>query len=1106
MTTKRRFALLLLSATAAACGSGSDGAPPDVGSDTLLAITVKDIAGTVNCARVIVGSTSTLFDNLNVIGKRAFTSISVPPGTAVVSVQGFGVACAEVPGASSADGGSSADASAHPADAGVPPIVIAAGGPDTVVVPSGATTTATLDLAPLTTQGTTPAFEAPQCLLAGSACKVGGAVCCTGHCGVDFGGASSSCRAIEPPGAVTATLPPNRKADEFFVRGGRMSYPAFDGDAFFATFPRVPRDPVPTSTGDVRTQFVVPALAAIGADPGRVTALLSPQMQRQLPGGDFGALLRSLCTDGDTTADNRVVCAELLGMPPPTALVNERLGMTRDQMKTEIERQVFYWVFHQRERGVLIEHKPVVAVQRAGQAVTSVFGAFLSKYRIVNEVGLNEATASETGRALLATVTGQASLVSSKDDPTALVLLPYGTAPEDATVTALRFAYRITARGKSGQTSDPPGYAVWIDAAEGDLLKYVGASAADGDAGAAVGDAGAAPSTTMRGRIWCRDPVNMGTCQPMAAVETQGQGIDAFARNVQFDMENGALGPWKLPCPLTSCPPTSLPAAPNVCGDGNAQGRAGNLFFSLNRSLGVVRNAGRFTTFGPPIAVTMDANQDQNTASFDRLSLTFAAGSSLACGNPSMEKLPGATDGTIINHELAHLVTMQLQSMDATHRCDAADCPFTNPYNRAFFHDYADGYAAILSGSPCIGGWQEKNKSTIGSSSQADQIAAACGHHSAGSDLPRLLFSDQSAENVFTESAAFAMQVQMDDKAASQFASNSADVNRRNARQDWFPIRRRASPEPYGDGQIVGAALWHLREGMFSLSQDVGIGSLLGHLNQAIWSTGFSPTVCLADTPECDANVYRSGRELLLHLVDNWMASEGRQSTNKVLSAFARAGIFLAPVGCLNGKLLAVDASNDDQYCGTGKTGGDAIIDIDFDRTVNTTSIKSMGIFQRQDDVISVSAAPPRLRIWTGPRVVFNSAGGAASVSPDLCNDQYYVQYRVSPFGSTPEQRQAMGWTTLPDAATGSLAPVPANDCAGTALFPAAVWDAMKPATKARPEGVPQIVEYRAVTSRRGFPALGERYSDQPGNGQWTNQAGAQPAVFNRPSAFFVTP
>ena len=559
------------------------------------------------------------------------------------------------------------------------------------------------------------------------------------------------------------------------------------------------------------------------------------------------------------------------------------------------------------------------------------------------------------------------------------MLLPYGTVPSQSRITALRFAYRLSTSATNLQRRDPRSHTVWIDAATGDLLKYVGDSAAD---------------TAVTQKIWCRDPIAGGICQVSAPLTV----FDGKPRYIQARMalDHASVQSWDATNPSLS----TLPGASMACAAGQAQARGANVFFSVHKALGTVRSAGRFTDFEHPLKIGLDDPGNQNVASFDEMTLKFTRGKAVGydCRHES-EDLAGSTDGTIIAHEVAHLVTMQLQTMESRSRCDRDDCPSTNPYNRSFFHDYADGYSSILSGSPCIGGWSQKNVGrTVAASSLTEQqeLAASCGRHVPGSALPRLLFAERESGNVFQEKPAFDL---------SQQATRALEASEppfivtalENARVDSFPLRREPSREEYGDGQIVGAALWHLREGMFSLGEEGGIASLLSNLNEAIWATGFSPTACPAERLECDANVYRSGRELLHHLLDSWMASEAKYAANKVLSAFARAGIFLVPVDCLDGQWNIPDETPDKRFCPNGDMGADAIIDIK--RGIGSAPRSLQGINFPQDDVWAKGwNGLVTFQVWTGPNTTFkpvkDDVGGPPSLTPPCAttSSRYFIE------------------------------------------------------------------------------------------------------------------
>src|SRR5262249_38658019 len=123
-------------------------------------------------------------------------------------------------------------------------------------------------------------------------------------------------------------------------------------------------------------------------------------------------------------------------------------------------------------------------------------------------------------------------------------------------------------------------------------------------------------------------------------------------------------------------------------------------------------------------------------------------------------------------------------------------------------------------------------------------------------------------------------------------------------------------------------------------------------------------------------------------------AHNGAHSTNKLLSGFARVGLFLMPSECIDGDATTGNPG----FCPVpsgGENGGDAIVDVDDNDPSDDPVID--GITHPEIDYAKRGAAPASFRVWTGPRYKFNSAGQARSYTPSSttpapCNTQYQVE------------------------------------------------------------------------------------------------------------------
>jgi hypothetical protein len=435
--------------------------------------------------------------------------------------------------------------------------------------------------------------------------------------------------------------------------------------------------------------------------------------------------------------------------------------------------------------------------------------------------------------------------------------------------------------------------------------------------------------------------------------------------------------------------------------------RSAHLRGHLDRILSLSEHGGVLQPFAP-LSLVLDASGSDNTANFDLRTITLIKGPDpgRGCAPSTSANRSGAEDGTIVAHEIGHLVTAQLQ---LDNRCLTDDCPYLNPNNRSFFHDYADGLAAMWTQTPCIGGWAR----TGGAGTRGD-LAAACAAGNESSGLPRVLYADDR-ESV--PDLAFGLYPVLLPHAGQAFVPPLAKpVMGASLRIDRFPDHRRIGGGglgDYADGQIVGSAFWHLWQGMYSLVNDAASPVLWSRINRGIWSTGFAPSSCL-ESPSCDLNIYRAARELLIHLGEEWKETDaGQSSMNKLLAAFARAGIFAVPPMCLEADSVATDA-DDPVLCEKGLNAGDAIVIAD-DRTT-TDGRNQWGIRLADDDFIAAGGTTtpgPLFRVWTGPTFEFDATGTAVDVATGTrrCNGLYQVTYRLA---GNPATERSSGWLTLP--------------------------------------------------------------------------------------------
>jgi hypothetical protein len=126
---------------------------------------------------------------------------------------------------------------------------------------------------------------------------------------------------------------------------------------------------------------------------------------------------------------------------------------------------------------------------------------------------------------------------------------------------------------------------------------------------------------------------------------------------------------------------------------------------------------------------------------------------------------------------------------------------------------------------------------------------------------------------------------------------------RRVEGQDLFPEHRSLSTSGYGDGQILGWGLWHVRR---EFNEASALGTLLINSSQldALSTASFTNS-------STDKAVHDNFINLLEELADGYTTS---RNVHKVLSGFARAGLFLSPADAV------IDI--DDDYLDRGSTTG----------------------------------------------------------------------------------------------------------------------------------------------------------------------------------------
>jgi hypothetical protein len=849
-------------------------------------------------------------------------------------------------------------------------------------------------------------------------------------------------------------------------KGAGGKFPSFDGDNFLVNL--TPR-PV---AGEVTSQHVLaetirPLLQAMGYD--RLGKEIAPPKGdaagSRLPLADLARLAAQTCTEvqGADLARFHPVCQAMQSGNADAAAEREfslAYGATFSQFKADIEGQRIQYVFTQRRQGVPIEHSAIIATRWDGETVTSVHGTLFNSYRVANRVVLTPKRAIAAGQQRLQQLDALAAPLGARGKPDSadLVLLPYGTVRDGAGVetTALRYAYRATLFASRAPAPDLPrenlSWLAWLDAQDGMILQLM-------------------PQFAGRravGMAWRRDPATLAEPHYFE-VDPPANGrftlsLDGvfyrFDRFGNYSLDDGEVDIADTtrgghdPANFNQ-PPLNV-AANAVCGmKPNSGFRQVNAYAHLYSFREMLVAAGTIPPF-PDAAINVIIDRDPfgigDFALYDdgtgHSRLTFAADNNILdsplCPDPPSGWLPGAEDATTLAHEMAHLSTIRLQQQRPSEWCASAPCPVPGPARRAF-HDFADAWAEAYASTPCQGGWEFKN---IG----GPNWVKGCLHDDP--DLPPRL---SAVAEPF-------------DPAVPPY---------------HFPERRqRLANSDYDDGEIASTALWLTREGMRSKSLASGTAQYWVRINRALYDFGMIASTCMG----CDRDIYRGLQDLLRHMTHQWATAglhagppasvhDGAHTTNKLLSAWARTGVFLIPSECLDGD----PSTGNPSFCPIalkGENGGDALVDVDDNDPGDDPVID--GVTHPETDYIKRGAAPPTFRVWTGPRYRFDAQGHADPLTPSAkrpapCNAQFEVEiasdaaFTLNRFTSTAGTWKQVSRVAVPE-------------CYGRWAPQASDW-----ATVAGTAGDVRVY-YRLRT--RDAAGGNEKISTSPGSGSYTVPAG----------------
>ncbi|MFL5381668.1 MAG: hypothetical protein ACJ8GN_04020 [Longimicrobiaceae bacterium] len=843
--------------------------------------------------------------------------------------------------------------------------------------------------------------------------------------------------------------------------GTRGKFASFDGDNFAVNLP--PRVAPPLTAHEVLDRTVVPLLRAMGYGErlGEITLPRDRPQGDRLPTPDLAGLAAETCkeVEGNPYQRFHAVCRAMIeGTSNPVAerVFQLAYGLSFAQFKADLERPQIVYVFTQRLDSIPIEHVGIVAARWEGETVTTVHGSLLNRYRVTNQVRLSPQTAADSGQARLLRLHGIDPRLELPRGPADLVLLPYGAAraEDGGPAIGLRYAYRTLLSafpaGGPQRPEDLLSWRAWIDAETGRLLELTPQFA----------------SVSGAGLSWRRDPGTPTQLRQFTVDQAGGSYVlsraGVFKRVDRFG--DGAFDDGEVSIPASSgvgstalanfnVPPLNA-AANALCASGaNDAFRQVNAFANLTSYREILVNAGTIPLFPEaPATIRMDMGGNQNSASYDGAGtgqsvLSFAIGSgfsSPACpdvgwgffgmaSDPSV--LSATNDATGMTHEFAHISTARLQDRRPANWCGTLPCPIPGQ-GRKLFHDFADAFAEAYASSPCMGGWYRKNAGGV-------NVARNCATHHEGGALPRLA----SVGEPFSASWPL----------------------------DHFPEKRATFAGDYADGQIVAAALWLTRQGMRSKSLPSGTVQYWVRLVRGVYNFGVLNNTCTG----CDRDIYRYAQNLLQQLAQQWAtagqpggppgsAHDGARTANKLLSGWARVGIFLVPSPCIDGNA----ATGDPTFCPVsagGEMGGDAVVDV-FDNAPGDDNVIDQ-VTHPEFDYIRRGGPLPTFRVWTGPRFKFNASGMASSYTPSAatpspCYRQYQVELSSSP-NFTPSVKSlwiSVSTTTQPE-------------CYGTWTPTASTWNALGGTTG-------DVEVYYRVRTRNtvGGP---EKISTAPGSGSY---------------------
>lgn len=879
---------------------------------------------------------------------------------------------------------------------------------------------------------------------------------------------------IEKEFEAAALAQKGAAATALFKEGATAILPVFDAEGFFVSLP-------PQLAGDPVDQV----LKAVGFDDETTGLEIRRAREVAVPAADLAGLASAVCRGlpkkkGDQVekqkekgGEARGICDALAqGFQPSMAmdkLLKASYGMNFQQFKNVIERrevQTFFQQFREVKpnenpnkyvvaKKVPIEHLGFFA--RGGEREKGKFVAgrvITIKPEVLNEVRINEKAAADAAKEALENFRGISSVQTP--DRVELLLLPYGEAKRHGRrVPALRYVYRMPIVAEYGRQKGL--FYVWLDAKDGSIraLQPLLPRRSSQVAVPAQGwtfnrHAGLALRVTP-------DPFEVDAAANGWYV-LQLSGV--FGR---VDRRGDNLFDDEVSIPENtdgSSPTFANFEQPKLRDPAKSGFEEVDLLATLNRYRKMANEIRVFQPFPAPlpgkasgqIRIAFAVESDWSCGGYARAdSITFGR-----CSN-GQEPI---RDHTVVAHEMGHLLTLR-QTMGrpadwcngpASGEASTAPCSLPSQSVPIAFHDFADTWAHAFENTNCFGGW-------VGNS-------PACKYHDEDGGLQRKADPDS----------------------------------------DHFPEHRHNGYQgDYADMQIAAAALWAVRQGVLSkdASRERTVGAMLfltrfaGALRTIGWFGkppnmggwyGLEPLTSarwfgVTTITNTDRDIYLGLLDLEIQLANQWAQAgsteqDGAHVMNKVTAGFARAGIFMVPVVCIDGDPSTTDQSRCLETEG-GESGGDAVIQVDDNDPNDDIPDPDGGFVHPEWDYLKRDGWPPSFRIWTGPRYVFDSDGQAQLPEKTgrqaPCNTHFEIE--------VSDQVDSMGNLTGTVKNSGELkvevAPQRNSStlCYGVWTIPQTDWDALDDG-----ERIYYKVKTWSLDAKSG-KVINERDSTKPGNG-----------------------